>query len=83
MTKDSSDTNEAGTTTRNDANILPRVLAVLVLAMVVIVEFGDSFAKGSDTSSRPIFTRVDGNVKSVGSLKTSLYVIFNFWSALA
>ncbi len=46
ITNNRSDSGKTGSTSRNDANVLIGVLAILSLAVCMIVQVGDSLAKG-------------------------------------
>lgn len=72
-----SDTNQAGTTTGHDGNILPRVLAGLSLSVVLIVHAGDGLAEGLDTGGGGIFSRGNRDVDVRGPLETAFDVVFD------
>ncbi len=70
-----SDANQPGTTTRNNRNVLPCILAGLALAMVLIVEMGNGLSQGLDTGSRSILAAVEGDVNGLGPLEAALDLI--------
>jgi len=59
----SSDTDQTRTSTRHNAHILPRILALLALSVLLIVEPSYSSTERLDTSSGAVLSgsRVDGN----------------------
>lgn len=60
------DADQAGTATRDDAHVLPGVLAGLALAVVLVVELGNGLAKRLDATSRSILAAVDRDVNGLG-----------------
>lgn len=77
LVEDGSDTNQTGTATRNNGNILPSVLAGLALTMMLVVHVGDSLAQRLDTSGRAIFSRGNGDVDVGRTLETALDVVLD------
>lgn len=71
------DPDQAGTTSRDDSNVLPRVLARLALAMMLVVHLGDGLAEGLDASGRGIFSAGNGNVDVSGPLEAALDVVLD------
>ena len=55
--QDGSDADQTGATTGHDANILPRVLALLTLAVVLIVQTSHGTPQRLDTGGRSILSR--------------------------
>lgn len=82
-TQNGSNTDEAGTTTRNDSNILPGVLGFLALTVHLVVELSDSLAEGLNASGRSVLAVVDRNVNLVRTLEASVNIIFYLRSALS
>lgn len=72
-----SDSDQTGTATGDDSDVLPGVLASHSLAMVLVVHLGDSLAQGLDAGGWRIFSGGDGNIDVGGPLETTLDVIFD------
>lgn len=68
---------QTGTASRDNSHVLPRVLAGLPLAMMLVVHLGDGLAKGLDASGRGIFSAGDGNVDMGGPLEAAFDVVLD------
>jgi hypothetical protein len=82
VTQDSGDSDETSTATRNDGNVLPSVQAALTLAMMLVVQVGNSLSQWLDTGGRAILSGSNRDVDACGTLKTPLNVIFDFRGTL-
>lgn len=71
------DSDQTGTTSRDDSHVLPGVLAGLPLAMMLVVHLSDSLAKGLDASGRGIFSAGDGHVDMGGPLEAAFDVVLD------
>lgn len=77
LVEDGSDPDQPGTATRDDSDVLPRVLASLSLAVVLVVHLGDGLAEGLDASGRGILSAGDGNVDMGGPLEAAFDVVLD------
>ena len=83
IVKHSGDTDQTGTATRDNGDVLPGVLAVFTLAVHLVVHVGDSLTEGLDTGSGAVLPGGHGDVDGLRALKAALNVVFNLGSALA
>lgn len=77
LVKDGSDPDQPGTATRDDSDVLPRVLASLSLTVMLVVHLGDGLAEGLDASGRGIFSAGDGNVDMGWPLEAAFDVVLD------
>ena len=78
-----SDTDQTSTATGHNSHVLPRILAVLALAVHLVVELGDSLAEGFDTGGGGVLASVHGNFDLVGALEAALDVVLYLGGTLA
>ena len=83
VTQDGCDSDETSTTTGNNSNVLPGVLAVLALTMHLIVELGNSFSQGLDTGGGTVLSAGHGDVDGGRAGEAAFNLIFNLGSTLA
>lgn len=78
-----SDANQASSATGDDGHILPRVQAVLALAMHLVVQLGDGLSQGPDAGRGAVFSGGDGYVDRLGPLEAPRNIILDLGGALA
>lgn len=61
VAQNGSNSNETGSSTRHNADILPRILALFTLSVVLIVEFRNGRTQRLDTSGRAVLARRGGD----------------------
>ena len=83
VSKDRCYADETSSTTWDNANVLPSVLALLALAVVLIVQVSHSLSELLCASSRCIFTSGDADIDSVGLGEGMRNLILDFWSTLS
>ena len=76
------DTDEAGTPSGNDGDVLPGVLARFALAVHLVVQMGNSVPQGLDARGRAIFTARRGDVDVGGPGKAAWNVVVGLGGAL-
>lgn len=74
-----SNTDQSGSPTGNDRDVLPSILAWLALAVHFVVEVGNCLAQRLDARGRSILSAVDGNIEGLGSWETTLDVIVDLF----
>lgn len=72
IAQDCSDANESRSATGDNANILPRVLRGLALAMVGVVHLRHGFTHGLDAAGGTVFAATDGDVNVRGAVFDAL-----------
>ena len=83
IVQDSCDPNQAGPATGYDADVFPRVLRGLALAVEVIVEVCYRCSEGFDAGCRAVFAASQADGNGSGSLKASFNVVVDFGCTLA
>jgi hypothetical protein len=83
VAQDGSNTDQTRTTTRHNAHILPRVLALSPLAVVFVVQLCNSLSQWSDASRWAILSAMRADVHLFWPLKASLYAVVNLGRTLA
>jgi hypothetical protein len=68
------DTDKTGAATRDNADVLPGVLAGLALAMVLVVEVGHGMTERLDAGGWAVLTSGHGDIDGVGTLEAALDV---------
>jgi hypothetical protein len=81
--ENSSNTDQASSSSRHNAHVLPCVLALPPLAMVLIVQLRNRLSQRLDTSSRTVLAAMAGDVHLLGPVKAALDLVVNFRSTLA
>lgn len=83
VSQDGGNSDQPSTTTRNNAHILPRILAFLALSVLLIVEPSYSSTERLDTSSGAVLSgsRVDGNRRR--TRETASNIVIRLGSTLA
>ena len=76
------DTDEAGTPSGDDGDVLPGVLARLALAVHLVVQMGHSLPQGLDARGWAIFTARRGDVDVGGPRKAAWDVVVGLGGAL-
>lgn len=82
IAQNGSNSDQAGTSTRNDADILPGILALLPLAVMLIVQTCNGGAQRLDTGGRAVLARSRGNGDCGRSGEASLDLVVRFGSTL-
>lgn len=75
--------NQTGTATGHNGDILPGILAGLVLAMVLVVQVGYGLAQGLDAGGGAVLAGSHGDVNGVGPGEAAGNVVLNLRGALA
>ena len=83
IAQDSSNANQPRATTRHNAHILPRILARLALAIVLIVEMGDRRAQRLDTGGRAVLARGRSDRDTGRTREAALDLVVGFGGTLA
>ena len=83
ISEDSGNSDQTCSTTRDDTDVLPSVLACLALTMMVVVEVGNSLSQRFDTRSWTILATGQADIDRLGTLEAALNLIVDFWSTLA
>lgn len=78
----SSDTDQASSTTGDDGNVLPAILAVLALTVHRVVHGSHSFTQGLDTGRGAVLSSSYGDVDGRRTLEAALDVILDLGSTL-
>jgi hypothetical protein len=81
--EDGGDTDQTGTATGNDGDVLPGVQAVLALAVHLVVEVGDSLAQGLDAGGGAVLAGGHGHVDGFGPPEAAGNVVLDLGGALA
>ena len=83
ISEDGSNSDEASSATRHDADVLPGVFAFLALAVVLVVEICNCRTQRLDASGWTVFTTGHAHIDSVRTLKASFNFIVNLGGTLA
>jgi len=83
IVQDSGNANQASPSTRDNSNILPRILALLSLSVMGIVQVGDGNPQWLDPGSWSILSTGHRHINLLGTLKAAFNVIIYFRSPLA
>lgn len=75
IVQDSCDTDEASTSTGDNGDILPSILARFSLAVHLIVQVGNRLPERLDASCRAIFAAVDADIDGLRARETSFDII--------
>jgi hypothetical protein len=78
-----SDTDETRAATRDNADVLPGVLACLALAVVLVVKVGNGISERLDTCCRAILTSRHGDVDVSRTIEATFDVIVDLRCSLA
>lgn len=82
IAQDGGNSNQTRTAARHNGHILPRVLAVLALAVHLIVQLGNGLSQGSNTGGWAVLSRGDRNVNGLGTLEAAGNVILDLGGSL-
>ena len=82
IVQDSGNSDQACPSTRDNGNVLPRILARLVLAVLMVVQIGHGFPQRFDTSSRAILPSCHRDIDRLGTVEAPFDVVVDFWSPL-
>jgi hypothetical protein len=83
VAQNSGDTDQTRTTTRDNAHVLPCVLALPPLAVVLVVQLRNRLSQRPNTRSRAIFSAMSADVDFSRPLKASLYAVVNLGRTLS
>lgn len=68
--------------TWHDAHILPRILALLALAMLIIVQIRNGLPQRLDAGRGAILARVDADIDVCRPFETTFNLVVDFWRTL-
>jgi hypothetical protein len=77
IVKNGSNTDETSTSTGDNGDILPGVLARQALSVHLVVQVGHCLSQWLDASSRAVFAAVDTDVDRLRAGKATLDVVLN------
>jgi hypothetical protein len=83
VTQDGSNTDQTSTTTGDNGNVLPSILALFSLSVGLVVELGNSLSQRLDTSCRAVLTASHGDVDGLGTREAALDIVLDFGGTLA
>jgi hypothetical protein len=78
----SRDTDKTSTSTGDNTDVLPSVLALPPLAMMIVVQGCDGFSQGTNTGRGAILAAMCADVNRLGSFEAALDAILDLGSAL-
>jgi hypothetical protein len=82
LTQHGRNSDKPSTSTRNNANVLPGVFALLALSVVSVVEVGNGVSERLDSGSRAILTTSHGDINVSRAIKAALDVVVDFRGSL-
>jgi hypothetical protein len=78
-----SNPNQTRAASGDNGDVLPGVLAGLVFAVHHVVQMGDGFSQGLDTSGWPVLAAVQADVDGLGSGEAALDIVLYLGGSLA
>ena len=83
VSKDSRNSDQASSSSWDNAHVLPSILRGFSFTMMLIIELGNSLTQRLDTSSGAILASSHGNIDSLWPLKATLDFVVYLWGSLS